>query len=127
MSEKVITSGGKRFILVEEGEWQRLRQLAASADAKSNGPLPDLPPADVEGNRPAVAYARVAIARKVIEARRAAGLSQEELARRAGVRQETISRIESGKHSPTIRTVEKIDRALKRAAKRAKKSAGKGN
>jgi DNA-binding XRE family transcriptional regulator len=87
---------------------------------------PDYPPADAQGNRPAVAFARVSIARKIIEARRAAGLSQEELARRAGLRQETISRLESGKHSPTIRTVEKIDAALNRAAKSAKQSGKKG-
>jgi hypothetical protein len=34
-----------------------------------------------------------------------------------GLRQETLSRLESGKHSPTVRTVEKIDQALKRYAK----------
>ncbi len=44
-------------------------------------------------------------------------LSQQRLAELAGLRQETLSRLESGKHSPTVRTVEKIDRALKRYAK----------
>jgi hypothetical protein len=34
---------------------------------------------------------------------------QQELAKRAGIRQETLSRIESGKHPPTLK---KIDRAL---------------
>lgn len=58
------------------------------------------------------------------QCRRAAGLSQEELASLAGLRQETVCRIESGKHSPTVRTVAKIDKglqaALARTAKRAK-------
>ncbi|MCE9553116.1 MAG: helix-turn-helix domain-containing protein [Planctomycetes bacterium] len=54
----------------------------------------------------------------MIRQRKAAGLTQEELARRAGVRQETICRLESGKHSPTVRTVQRIERALARAAKR---------
>ncbi len=121
MAEQVVTRNGKRFVIVEEREWRRLRRLAAKAEAPGETLLPEYPPADAQGNRPAVAYARVSIARKIIEARRAAGLSQEELARRAGVRQETISRIESGKHSPTIRTVEKIDRVLSRGAKRAGK------
>jgi transcriptional regulator with XRE-family HTH domain len=39
-------------------------------------------------------------------------LSQAEVAKRAGIRQETVSRLESGKHAPTVRTVEKIDRVL---------------
>jgi transcriptional regulator with XRE-family HTH domain len=39
------------------------------------------------------------------------------LAELAGLRQETLSRIESGKHSPTVRTVEKIDRALQQVAR----------
>jgi transcriptional regulator with XRE-family HTH domain len=43
-------------------------------------------------------------------------LSQERLAELAGLRQETLSRLESGKHSPTVRTVEKIDVALKQYA-----------
>jgi transcriptional regulator with XRE-family HTH domain len=60
----------------------------------------------------------VSLARKIIEDRKAAGLSQQKLARLAGVRQETISRLESGKHSPTVRTVEKIDRALQAAKKK---------
>ncbi len=126
MAEQVVTRNGKRFVLVDERQWRRLRRLVAKAEATRDRALPEYPPADALGKRPAVAFARVSIARKMIEARRAAGLSQEELARRAGVRQETISRIESGKHSPTIRTVEKIDRALSRAAKLAKRAGTKG-
>ncbi len=79
--------------------------------------LPPLPAADAKGNRPALEFARVSIARDIIRERTALGLTQQELAKLAGVRQETISRLESGKHSPTIRTVDKIDRALRQAAK----------
>jgi len=64
----------------------------------------------------------VSIARSLAQDRQAAGLSQQELARLAGVRQETISRIESGKHSPTVRTVEKIDRILQAALKKKGKA-----
>jgi predicted transcriptional regulator len=85
---------------------------------RSETELPAFPPANAKGNRPAVAFARVSIARKIIEQRRALGISQQELARMAGVRQETISRLESGKHSPTIRTVDKIDQALQREERR---------
>ena len=61
------------------------------------------------------------ITEQIIEDRKASGLSQQKLARLAGVRQETISRLESGKHSPTVRTVEKIDRVLQAAKKKTKK------
>lgn len=77
--------------------------------------LPALPPADDNGQYPAIETARVIIARQVIRARKAAGWSQAKLAVRAGVRQETISRIETGKHSPGLKTMAKIDGAFKRA------------
>jgi ribosome-binding protein aMBF1 (putative translation factor) len=87
------------------------------------GELPALPPADKQGRRPALAFVRASIARSIVEERRAAGLSQEELARLAGLRQETVCRIESGKHSPTVRTVAKIDKALQAALARTSKRA----
>jgi DNA-binding XRE family transcriptional regulator len=49
--------------------------------------------------------------------------SQEELARLAGLRQETVCRIESGKHSPTVRTVAKINKALQAALQKSAKAA----
>jgi predicted transcriptional regulator len=86
--------------------------------ATDNANLPPFLEPNADGNYPAVDFARVSIARKIIEQRRALGLSQQELARHAGVRQETISRLESGKHSPTIRTVDKIEEALTRIQKK---------
>jgi transcriptional regulator with XRE-family HTH domain len=62
-----------------------------------------------------VETARVIVARQVVRARKAAGWTQAELASRAGVRTETVRRIESGKHSPGLKTMAKIDRALKSA------------
>jgi transcriptional regulator with XRE-family HTH domain len=44
-------------------------------------------------------------------ARRRAGLSQRELARRSGVAQPSISRIERGLGSPTVDTLERLLRA----------------
>lgn len=110
---QMVKVKGKRYALVEPAELKRLQRLAALHEA-----LPPYPSADVKGNRPAVEFATVSIARTMIRQRKAAGLTQEELARRAGVRQETICRLESGKHSPTVRTVQRIERALARAAKR---------
>ena len=50
---------------------------------------------------------------ELLRRRRAAGLTQAELARRAGIRAETLCRIEQGDRSPSVRTVDKIDRALR--------------
>ena len=88
------------------------------------GPSPALPPAnawpeppkpDAQGDYPAVEYARASLARKIIKARRQAGLAQAELARRAGIRPETLNRIERGKSTPAVATIAKIDRALESA------------
>jgi transcriptional regulator with XRE-family HTH domain len=46
------------------------------------------------------------------EARRAAGLSQEELAKRAGIDRPTISGYEHGKREPNMSTLVKLARAL---------------
>ena len=49
-----------------------------------------------------------------LKARAAAGLTQEELAKRIGTTQSAIARLESGKgkHSPSLATVQKYARAL---------------
>jgi DNA-binding XRE family transcriptional regulator len=110
---QTITVKGERFVLVPEHEFERLQRL-------DDVDLPPLPPADEHGNRPAVETCTVILARKLIRRRRELGLSQVELARRAGVRPETINRLEAAKHVPSIATVDKIDRALKEAEKAAK-------
>src|SRR5437016_1178911 len=117
MPRQVVKVKGKPFVLIEPAELRRLEQLAARGE-KVGTVMPPLPPPDAEGNRPAVAFARVSVARGIVTERKTLGLTQESLDKLAGVRQETLSRLESGKHSPTIRTVEKIDRALQRVAKR---------
>src|SRR5450432_1993139 len=75
--------------------------------------LPAFPMPDKAGTRNAIDFARVSIARTLIRDRRAAGLSQQQLAKPAGVRQETISRIESGKQTATARIINKLDRVLR--------------
>ena len=77
--------------------------------------MPTQTAAAARGEYPAVEYARTSLARKIIKARRAAGLSQAELARRAGIRPETLNRIEKGKTTPDVATIAKIDRALETA------------
>jgi len=102
-------------------EIQRLRHdvrdlracLAARDDDEDR--LPELPGPNAAGLYPAVATARVLLARKLIRARLEAGLTRRGLARRAGVRLDTLRRLESGRHSPSVRAVDKIDRALREA------------
>jgi DNA-binding XRE family transcriptional regulator len=77
--------------------------------------LPPFPPADADGYLPAVEFAYASLARTIIIRRKAVGWSQAELAARAGVRTETVNRLESGRHSPNVRTVDKIDAALQAA------------
>jgi len=118
--KQTITLNGKSYVILEQQEYQRLTTLAKAAE------LPPLPEADADGNYPAVEYARASMARGIIRDRVAAGLSQKELAKLAGIRVETLCRIETGKHTPSVPTVNKIDRALKKAqGRRPRKIKGK--
>jgi DNA-binding XRE family transcriptional regulator len=108
----IIQIKGERFVIVPESEYDRMRELARDL---ADGPGPALPRPDVAGNVPAVEYARASLARKLIRDRRRAGLTQAELARLAGVRAETICRIEKGKTMPDTATFNKINRVLEKA------------
>ena len=77
---------------------------------------PDLPEPDSRGNYPALAALAVLQARDILRARRQLGLSQVDLARRAGIRPETLNRIEHGRNKPSIPTITKIERALRAVA-----------
>jgi ribosome-binding protein aMBF1 (putative translation factor) len=76
---------------------------------------PALPRPDAKGNVPAVEYARASLARKIIKARRAAGLTQAALARLAAIRPETLNRIEKSKTTPDTATIAKIEQTLEAA------------
>lgn len=76
-----------------------------------------MPPRDARGNYPAAEALQVSIAKSILCERRAAGLTQVKLARLAGIRPETLNRIEKGKHAPSVATVDRIDRALAKARK----------
>ena len=119
-----IEVAGQRFVLVEEAEYERLCAKASETVPLDDESLPPLPEPDRHGRFPALAYARASLARDVIRDRRAAGLTQQELADLAGTRQETISRIESGNYTASHKLIERIDRALK-SAKKAKTGASK--
>ena len=86
-------------------------------------PEPELPPPDSSGHYPAVETMRAMLAQKLIRDRRAAGLTQAELAKLAGVRVETLNRLEAGTHSPNVATVDKIHRALETRAAEIRRNA----
>ncbi|HQU43097.1 MAG TPA: helix-turn-helix transcriptional regulator [Pirellulales bacterium] len=121
-SVQTLTLDGKRFIVLPEADFARLT---------GEPPEPELPPANERGNYPALDTMRALLARDLIRSRRALGWSQAELARRAGVRAETLNRIEQGKHSASVATIDKLDKALKvgeaktQTARRGKGKAGK--
>lgn len=106
MTIGTLSIRGEEYVVVSRGEFERLRHENA---------LPPLPPPDEEGHRPAVETIIAVMAQSLIRRRLAAGLEQRELARRAGVRAETISRIESGRYRPRRETVMRIESALKTA------------
>ena len=107
-----VEVGGEQVVVLSRKDYDA---LAKKADVWE----PPLPEPNERGNYPLEAL-DIVMAQQIIRARRKLGLTQAELARQAGIRAETLNRIEQGKNSPTMRTMEKIDRALKRAEKNGK-------
>ena len=98
--------------MLEEAEFERLLHKADEFE-------PLMPPLNENGNYPALEAVRVNLAISIIRHRRKLGLSQAELARRAGIRPESLNRIEQGHVDPSVRTIKKIDQALRRAEEEA--------
>ncbi len=100
---------GVRYVVVREAVFEQLCTAA--------GVQPD-PPRGAEAA--ALDVDRASLADKLIRRRQAAGLSQAELARRAGVRPETLNRIERGKTTPDFTTVRKLVNAMNDAESAAR-------
>jgi DNA-binding XRE family transcriptional regulator len=115
-----IEVAGERFVLLPEREYDRLCSKAGESIALKDDDLPRLPKPDKHGRFPAVEFARISLARDIVRDRRAARLTQQELAELVGVRQETISRIETGKHTASVKLVDRIDRALRKTRPKRK-------
>ena len=113
-STTTVTLAGQRFVILPEAEYLRLYQPGAAG--------PQLPSPDERGNYPAIEATRAVLGQKLVEKRLALGWSQAELARRAGVRTETVNRLEQGKHTPSLPTVDKLQRALDTSANRTERA-----
>lgn len=112
MTVQTLKLAGKRFVILEERDFRRLQRKSKMGDETALPPLPKRLP---DGNYPAVEAMRIGLARRLIRDRRAVGLTQVELARRAGIAAESLNRIEKGKLTPTMPTLQKIDQALEQA------------
>ena len=110
MAHATLTMDDEVFVLVPQREYAEL-----------TAELPVFPPTNARGNYPALEFTRVSIARSIIKDRLAAGMTQQALADAAGVRIETINRIEKAKVTADTATIAKIDRALKRTLKPRKR------
>ena len=108
VAAKRVVVKGKRMVMIVEFEFERLLRKADEFEPMLPAPLPN-------GNYPAGEYLRVSLALKIIRHRRRLGITQAELARRAGIRPASLNRIEQGQVDPSIRTVDKIERALTEA------------
>ncbi|HUT35585.1 MAG TPA: helix-turn-helix transcriptional regulator [Planctomycetota bacterium] len=120
MSVQTLTLNGRRYAVIEAEEYDRLRALAGTEDHE----LPPLPGPNRSGNYPALEYTTALLARKIVRERRAAGLTQADLARRAGIRPETLNRIERGKAAPKIATVDRLANAIEQAKAEADATTG---
>ena len=87
-----------------EADQDRLKEVLRQAehmDARRNAAL----------ERAAESLA-LSVLRELVEARKKAGLSQSEVARRMDVPQSAIVRLESGAHSPTLTTLSRFATAI---------------
>jgi DNA-binding XRE family transcriptional regulator len=98
---------GMRYVILRESAFERLCEMAG-LDRREVYPT-------LEGVVPGFELDRASLAEKLVRRRRAAGLSQAELARRAGVRPETLNRIERGRTTPDFATVRKLVVAMNAA------------
>ncbi len=100
-----LTIDKRKFVLVPIAEYREFKR----------GLKMPPPPVDAAGNVDAFAYTRASIARGIVKDRQALGLSQKELALRAGIRTEVLNRAERGVVVPSLRTLQKIETALVKA------------
>lgn len=115
INAKRVELDGVRYVIVRESVFGELCEKAG-VEERERGSVD-------EGLTPGFDLDRASLADKLVRRRRAAGLSQAELARRAGIRAETLNRIERGRNTPDFATVRKLVLAMN-AAERAPEESG---
>lgn len=106
---RTMTLDNESYVLLPHHEYQELMARAHGIE------MPAYPKPGRKGQRDAVQFGLVSISREIVTRRLAADLTQEQLAVLAGVRVETISRLESAKHHPQQATLARVDKALREA------------
>jgi DNA-binding XRE family transcriptional regulator len=99
---------GIRYVILRETVFEMLCQKACVGEQTPPSESPATPGLDLD---------RVTLAEKLVRRRQVAGLSQAELARSAGIRPETLNRIERGRTTPDFATVRKLVVAMDAAEK----------
>ena len=104
---RLLELGGVRYAIIRESTFEYLCQQAHMSWQELD--------ADTEGSKSALDVDGYLLAEKLIRRRVASGLSQAELARRAGIRPETLNRIEKGRTTPDFATIRKLVSAINTA------------
>jgi DNA-binding XRE family transcriptional regulator len=113
MTVRKVTIDGRQYVMIPRRQWDAIaHNTSTRREALHKTPSPS-----ADGSY-TLNDVRISLANKIISRRKSAGLTQARLAKLAGVRVETISRLENGLHMPSVRTFDKIEHVLKRAAKR---------
>jgi ribosome-binding protein aMBF1 (putative translation factor) len=99
-----IELDGLRYVIVRESVFEKVCRRAGIS--RRAFPDEEEPGFDLDG---------AALAERLVLRRRAAGLSQTALARRAGIRPETLNRIERGRTTPDFATIRKLVLAMNAA------------
>jgi DNA-binding XRE family transcriptional regulator len=97
---RTVELDGVRYVIVRESEFE---WLCRTAGLRREPPI-----GEDETDATGIDLDRSSLAEKLARRRRACGLSQADLARRAGIRPETLNRIERGRTTPDFATVRKL-------------------
>lgn len=89
---------GNWYVIIKEDEFQALTQTR-----KPKGEIDALDAINVSDQR---------LADRLLQRRQDAELTQKDLAKRAGVRVETLNRIEKGRTTPDFKTIRKLVNAI---------------
>ena len=100
---------GKWYVIVAEEEFRALAQAPSSKQG-----MDALDVMNVSAQR---------LADHLLQRRQESGLTQKDLARLAGVRVETLNRIEKGRTTPDFRTIRKLVNAMNERRRTRKETA----